>query len=182
MWTWTADGAGGVASTNPVVAGGPSLGRSLRKGDKVEISLTGIPEPAKISNVVNAAGFVTLPLIGSVKIAGLTTAKAEKVIKDTYIREQYYKSVDVIVVSQEGKFFVRGEVKKTGLFPISGDITLTQGIIMAGGYTDYAKKWEVELFRDGETRVFDAEKSERGEAENPFLRTGDVIRVPRRKW
>lgn len=187
VWKWSAGASGGsnvmtATGAQPLEYAGGSPGRTLRNGDQVEISLTGIPEPAKISNVVKASGFVTLPLVGAVKIAGLTTARAEELIRSAYINQQFYKSIDVIVVAQTGEFYVRGEVKKEGVFPISGDITLAQGIIMAGGYTDYAKKWEVNLIRGSETTIYDAEKSEKGEAENPFIRTGDVIVVPRRKW
>lgn len=181
-WNWrstsvtTAGNTGdpdGNAATNSFV-------RVLRKGDRVTISLMGIPQPEEISNVINDLGFVTLPLIGSIKIEGLGCGQAEKNIKGAYINQQYYKTIDVIVVAQEGEFFVRGEVKKEGVFLISGDITLVQGIIMAGGYTDFAKKSEVKIIRGRETTVFDAEKIEKRETEDPLLRSGDIVVVPRR--
>ncbi len=178
VWTWSSDASGGGIVSPALLTNG--FVRSLSKGDKVKISLTGIPQPQEIENVVNDFGLVTLPLIGSVKIEGLTTAKAEQMIREAYIKKQFYRSIDVIVVAQEGEFFVRGEVKKEGVFPVSGDVTLVQGIIMAGGYTDYAKKWEIKLIRGRETTVYDAEKIEKREVEDPLIRTGDIIVVPRR--
>lgn len=177
VWAWQADGAG---STVQILSATNGLARALRKGDKVKISLTGIPAPIEIENVVNDFGFVTLPLVGQIKIEGITTAKAELLIRDTYIQKQFYKSIDVIVVAQEGEFYVRGEVKKEGVFPISGDVTLMQGIIMAGGYTDFAKKSDVKLIRGRETTVYDVEKIEKRDAEDPLIRTGDIIVVQRR--
>jgi polysaccharide export outer membrane protein len=177
VWRWGGDAAGGNSTTRPLTNG---FARALSKGDKVKISLTGIPQPEEIENVVNDFGFVTLPLVGSIQIEGLTTAKAEQRIRQTYIDKQFYKSIDVIVVAQEGEFFVRGEIKKEGVFPVSGDVTLMQGIIMAGGYTDYAKKTGIKLIRGRKTTVYDAEKIEKREIQDPLIRTGDIIVVPRR--
>lgn len=181
VWTWNAAAgsvaAGGVSSAAP---GANSFVRSLRRGDRVKISLTGIPNPEEIDNVVNDFGFVTLPLVGAAKIEGLTTARAEQLIKAAYINGEYYKSIDVIVVAQAGEFYVRGEVKNEGKFALSGDTTLVQGIIMAGGYTDYAKKWEITIIRGPEKSVYDAEKIEKREMADPLIQTGDIIVVPRR--
>lgn len=181
VWTWSsqtgAPAAGGLSSA---ASAGNSFVRSLRRGDRVKISLTGIPQPEEIDNVVNDFGFVTLPLVGAVKIEGLTTARAEQMIKDAYIKGEYYKSIDVIVVAQAGEFYVRGEVKNEGVFSLSGDTTLVQGIIMAGGYTDYAKKWEITIIRGPEKSVYDAEKIEKREMEDPLIHSGDIIVVPRR--
>ncbi len=182
VWTWGA--TSGVS--DPVV---PNNGaktntfvRALRKGDRVTISLTGIPQPEQIVNVVNDYGRVTLPLIGIVQIGGLTTSKAEQLIREAYITKQFYKSIEIIVVSQKGEFYARGEVKRQGVFPLSGDITLVQGIIMAGGYTDFHKKKAVELKRGRKTIIYDVEKIERGDLADPLLQNGDIIVVPRRRW
>jgi polysaccharide export outer membrane protein len=179
VWSWQ-DGAGAGTASVHMLSATNGLARALRKGDKVRISLTGIPEPMEIENVVNDFGFVTLPLVGQIEIEGITTAKAELLIRDTYIQKQFYKSIDVIVVAQEGEFYVRGEVKKEGVFPISGDVTLMQGIIMAGGYTDFARKSDVKLIRGRDTTLYDVEKIEKRKAEDPVIRTGDIIVVERR--
>ena len=86
------------------------------------------------------------------------------------------------MVSQKGEFYARGEVKRQGVFPLSGDITLVQGIIMAGGYTDFHKKKAVELKRGRKTIIYDVEKIERGDLADPLLQNGDIIVVPRRRW
>lgn len=182
VWTWSAVAGGGTSAVGAPfsIPSANSFVRSLRKGDRVKISLMGIPNPQEIDNVINDFGLITLPLVGSVKIEGLTTARSEQLIKSAYIEGEYYKSIDVIVVAQDGEFYVRGEVKKEGVFPLSGDTTLVQGIIMAGGYTDYAKKWEITIIRGPEKSVYDAEKIEKREIADPLIHTGDIIVVPRR--
>ena len=44
-------------------------------------------------------------------------------------------------------FVVGGQVGKPGKFDLRGDITLTEAIAMAGGFTDAAKHSQVLLFR-----------------------------------
>ena len=181
VWTW--GGTSGASDPAANTGGETNLVvRPLRKGDRVTISLTGIPQPEEIVNVINDYGRITLPLIGVVQIGGLTTSKAEQLIREAYITKQFYKSIEIIVVSQKGEFYARGEVKRQGVFPLSGDITLVQGIIMAGGYTDFHKKKAVELKRGRKTIIYDVEKIERGDLADPLLQNGDIIVVPRRRW
>lgn len=184
VWKWSSASGGGESDPANLTTGTKTnmFVRVLRKGDRVTISLTGIPQPEEIVNVVNDYGRVTLPLIGTVQIEGLTTAKAEQLIQEAYIKKQFYKSIEVIVVSQKGEFYVRGEVKKQGVFLLSGDISLVQGIIMAGGYTDFHKKKAVELRRGRQTTIYNVEKIERGDLDDPLLQNGDIVVVPRRAW
>jgi protein involved in polysaccharide export with SLBB domain len=182
VWRWGATSGVSDPATPNTDAKTNAFVRALRKGDSVTISLTGIPQPEQIVNVVNDYGRVTLPLIGVVQIGGLTTSKAEQLIRDAYITKQFYKSIEVIVMSQKGEFYVRGEVKTPGVFPLSGDMTLVQGIIRAGGYTDFHKKRAVELKRGRQTTIYDVEKIEKGKLEDPLLQNGDIVVVPRRIW
>ena len=129
--------------------------------------------------MVNDFGTIRLPHIDIVKVAGLTTAEAEEAIQRAYV-PGYYRSVNVIVVTEDGEFFVGGEVKNEGALPMAGEVTLTQAIIMAGGFTDYARKTKVELKRGRNITVYDWEDISNGEAEDPILKNGDTINVPRR--
>ena len=64
--------------------------RRLRTGGRVTLHLTGIPRPEQIQEVVDDLGCVSLPLIGVVKLAGLTTSEAEEKIAKAYIESGYY--------------------------------------------------------------------------------------------
>ena len=66
----------GIAPVAVVDGNVPEI-RRLRNGDKVGISLLGIPTAYSGNDEIDENGCVNLPLIGNQKIAGLTTAEAE---------------------------------------------------------------------------------------------------------
>ncbi len=155
-------------------------GEVLRRGDGIFVYLKNIPRPEDIREEVDEVGAVTLPLIGKIQVAGLSTSRAEDAIKEAYIAGGYYRKIDVIVVADAGSYYVRGEVKRPGSFPISGDITLIQAITTAGGYTDFARPTRIKVIRGPKDMVYDGERIEDGKEPDPLIRANDTIIVPRR--
>jgi len=156
------------------------VSRTLAHSDRVDIYLRGIPQPEDIIDVIDDLGNVNLPLTGRVRIEGKTTSEAEVLIEKRYIEGGYYKNINVIVVAQADEYFVRGEVKREGRYPLIGDLTLLKAIATAGGYTDYAKSSRIQVISGKKILAFDARKIERLKAEDPLIKPGDVIIVPRR--
>lgn len=152
----------------------------LRRGDGIIVYLKNIPRPEDIRDEVDEVGAITLPLIGRINVAGMSTSQAEDAIKDAYIDGGFYRKIDVIVVADAGNYYVRGEVKHPGSFTLSGDITLVQAITTAGGYTDYARHSKVKLIRGARDMVFDMDRIEEGERPDPLIKANDTIIVPRR--
>jgi hypothetical protein len=154
----------------------------LRRGDRIAISLRGIPEPEEIMEVVDDYGEITLPLIGNRRVEGMRTLEAERMLTETYVREGFYQEgkLTVILVAQDNEYFVRGEVKGPGRYTLSGDLTLLQAIASAGGYTDYARMSKIRVIRDTSVLVFDAARIERRRDEDPDIKPGDIIVVPRK--
>lgn len=173
------DGSARETSVAPVR---PAEGASaaLRKGDRLLIYLRGIPEPEDIRDVIDDVGSVNLPFIGNMRIAGRTTSEAESLIESAYVKDGYYTKINVIIVAQEDEYFVRGEVKAEGRYPMYGDLTLVQAVTSAGGYTDYANRRKIKIIRGEQSLVFDATKIEKQEVSDPLVKPGDIIVVPRR--
>jgi polysaccharide export outer membrane protein len=170
-----------VAPAMPVPANGFSgVGDVLLRGDLITINLRNIPRPEDVREKVDEVGAVTLPLIGKINVAGMSTSAAEDAIKQAYIDNGYYRKIDVIVVAEAGSYYVRGEVKRPGSFPISGDVTLVQAITTAGGYTDFAKRSKIKVRRGQQDMVFDADRIEDGKDPDPLIKVNDTIIVPRR--
>jgi polysaccharide export outer membrane protein len=144
------------------------------------VYLRGIPKPEDLQDVVDEQGRITLPLIGRVSVQGLTTADAETIIENEYVNRGYFRKIDVNVLAQEDEYFVRGEVKKPGRYPLVRDLTLLQAITAAGGYTDFAKRSEVRVIHGEEAKAYDAEKIEAQKAKDPLVKRGDIIIVERR--
>lgn len=154
--------------------------RVFRSGDRVMIALSGIPRSEERQDVVDDTGRVSLPLVGGVLIEGLTSSEARRKIEQAYIDGGFYRSISVSIVAQEEEFYVRGEVRRPGRHPWRSGMTLTQAIIAAGGYTEFARPGQVQLIRRESANVHDVRRIEAGRDRDPPLEPGDTIIVGRR--
>jgi protein involved in polysaccharide export with SLBB domain len=155
--------------------------RKLRSGDRVTISLRGIPDGTAINDVIDGWGEVTLPFIGEIKIVDKTLSEAERLIEKSYVDGGIYRNINVIVVAETEFYFVQGEVAKQGKFALSGKITLQQAISEAGGYTPFAKKTKIKVTRGNRILVFNGKDIEAGKVADPQIMSNDIINVVRRR-
>ncbi len=157
----------------------PARGYRLQPGDPVQIYLRGIPEPANYEYVIADEGTITLPYIPAIQAAGLTVSELRREIHDTYINEQIYRQITVNVILPTQSYFVRGEVRQPGRYPLTGGMTVLQAIAAAGGYTEFANPRRVEIIRDGETILENARQMEQNPDQDLPVKAGDVIIVRR---
>lgn len=161
------------------------LGKEYRVGpnDLIDVEVFDL-DNLKRTVRVNAAGAISLPLIGAVTVAGLTSQEAEARIADRY-REKYLQNPQVSVFIKEyttERITVEGAVVKPGIFPLSGQITLLRALAMAGGFGPIADSSQVMLFRVNEQRqrevaVYDVAKIRSGKSDDPVIRGDDLIVV-----
>jgi protein involved in polysaccharide export with SLBB domain len=184
--TGSAEAPGAEASDESGAGSAPAAGVSdgggavLRRGDGIIVYLKNIPRPEDIKEEVDEVGAVTLPLIGNINVTGMSTAQAEDAITSAYIEGGFYHKIDVIVVAEAGSFYVRGEVKQPGGYPLSGDLTLVQAVTKAGGYTDFAKTSKIKVIRKQQDMIFNGDRIEDGKDPDPLIEANDTIIVPRR--
>jgi len=94
--------------------------------------------------LVNAAGYITLPLIGKVKVAGLTQTQAAD--KITRLYKKYLNTPSVYLEVLNKKIFVLGEVKKPGVITLDKEkITLFEALAQVGDVTDYARRDNISI-------------------------------------
>lgn len=177
----------GAASKATLATPLVALGRDYRVGpnDLMDIEVLDL-DNLKRTVRVNAAGAISLPLIGAVTVAGLTSQEAEVRIADRY-REKYLQNPQVSVFIKEfttERITVEGAVSKPGIFPLTGQITLLRALALAGGFGPIANTSEVMLFRTNEQRVrevavFDVEKIRSGQNDDPVIKGDDLIVVQR---
>lgn len=165
-------------ATNPRLTAS-ALTAQLRPGDSLVISLLGIPDPSNTSAQIDEQGVISLPYIGNITAAGLTTSELSRSIRDTYVAKQFYTTLDVSVTVTERYIYIGGEVQRPGRIAWSPDMTLAKAIQAAGGFTLYAKETRVKLTRDREAHDFDVRLAQRKPDEDPLLFPGDSIQVPR---
>ena len=152
--------------------------------DLLEVQVYGMQD-LKREVRVNAKGMIGLPLIGTVRVVGLTTSEAEALIGGLY-RKEYLQNPEVSVFVKEftrQRFTIEGAVAKPGMYPLKGPTTLMQGLALAGGQGSLSDMADVTLFRneDGERKAtkLDVNKIRAAEAPDPLLQPDDLIVIGR---
>ena len=158
----------------------------LGGGDVVKISVFGNPDLA-VETRVSDAGFISMPLVGQVAVAGLSTAAAEAKIATMLETGGFVKKPQVnllITALTSQQVSVLGQVNRAGRYPIEGRRSVLDMVALAGGVgveggdivTVIRKRngKEVKEQIDTAELVRDADK-----AVNFDLQGGDVIFVER---
>lgn len=152
--------------------------------DLIEIQVFGI-ENLKRDVRVNSRGAVSLPLIGTVLLGGLTSHEAETLIAAMYEKD-FLRDPQVSVFIKEftsQRITVEGAVARPGIYPIRGQTSLMQAIAIAGGQGQLPNLQEVMVYRregnDRKIMTFDLIRIRGGEAEDPTLVNEDVVVVKR---
>lgn len=107
----------------------------LGTGDMLHITVYGNTDMATDTRVT-AAGTISFPLLGEVKVGGLSVAMAEHKIADLLEEGRFIKRPQVnIVVMQfvSQQVSVLGEVQKPGRYPLDHASMLTDLLAIAGG-------------------------------------------------
>ncbi len=114
----------------------PAAEYRLGAGDVVRISVYQNPDLA-LETRVTEAGVVSYPLLGSVRLGGLSVTAAEQLIADGLRNGNFVKQpqVTLVVVQVRGnQASVLGQVNRPGRYPIEvADMRLTDLLAMAGG-------------------------------------------------
>lgn len=138
---------------------------------------TGVPT----SYMVDSVGEIEMPIIGKIKVAGMTTrdiretlrVKLEKFLQNPTL-QVYFASFNVTLL---------GEVKLPGLYNSKTEkLSVTDALGLAGDLTIYGDRKQVMLIRetDGKKMIsnIDLTSRELFTSANYYLRPGDIIYVP----
>jgi polysaccharide export outer membrane protein len=130
--------------------------------------------------LVTQKGTVHLPLIGSVKIEGLTEDEAAKFLVDEY--GKYVRNPYVTVEIMNQRVFLLGEVKNPGVVQVTnGTMNLVEAIARSGDLTDYAERREVLVIRGDlrapEVRTIDLTQMSAVMVSSLYLKPNDIVYV-----
>lgn len=151
--------------------------------DTLDISVFQEPDLSSKAVQVDAAGNISLPLIGTVPAAGLTASQFSRALEQRLgTRYLEHPQVTVSVASSVSqKVVVQGEVTEPGVYDIKGGTTLLEALSRAKGETRVAALKQVTVFRtvSGQRMgaVFDVAAIRRGDASDPEVVGNDVIIV-----
>jgi polysaccharide export outer membrane protein len=147
--------------------------------DVIEISVFKVPELSKAAQV-SEAGTVNLPLIGEVNVSGKTAREFEKQLTQQ-LGARYLQNPQVTVFVKEynsQRITVEGAVKRPGVLPIQGSMSLLQAVAMSQGLEEMSDD-TVLVFRNSngvrKAARFDVSDIRTGAAEDPQLMAGDVV-------
>jgi len=97
--------------------------------------------------LVDEQGKITLPMLGSLSVVGLTTSAVRELIRKE--ASKYFKDPTVQVRFANFKITVIGEVSRPATYTVPNEkVTLIDAIGMAGDLTIYGKRQTVLLIRD----------------------------------
>ena len=132
---------------------------------------------------VDLAGNISLPLIGQVQAANLTTAQLHDALTQK-LGSKYLEHPDVSVAIKSSTAHVAtvdGAVTNGGSFPVGGPISLIQAIALARGTSEDANARRVAVFRTiggkRQAAAFDLTAIRRGQSPDPQIYPGDIVVV-----
>jgi polysaccharide export outer membrane protein len=150
-------------------------------GDELEITVFGAPDLSAHGRV-GADGNASMPVLGYVHIAGLTSAEAEQAIAQQLEQKGIVNHPQVSIFVKEytgSEISVAGEVKKPGVYSVLGPHRLLDILQSAGGLTEKAGNAVTISHRDGEITTIDLSKDPAVMARsNIELQPGDTLIIP----
>jgi len=112
-------------------------------GDLLEVSLYGMPD-FKTDVRVSSGGEISLPMLGTVTVRGLSVEQAANLIERNLSQKGIFNDPHITVFVKEYAtqgISVLGEVQKPGIYPLLGERNLYDAISAAGGTTPKAGRF-----------------------------------------
>jgi len=147
---------------------------ALRPNDQVRVQVYNEPDITG-DYQVDSAGYLSIPLAGRVKAAGLTASQLERSITSRLKGGILNDPRVTIQVSTYAPIYIHGEVKKSGEFPFRPGLTVMDAVAAAGGFTYRADDSRAYVRRSGAAAEFVYPLDAR-----VLVFPGDNIRIPER--
>ena len=167
-------------STSTVEAQSPSY--RIHAGDTLEIQVWKNQDLSR-TVPVKPDGYISLPLLGEVRAAGLTPPQ----LRENLIKRlaEYIPSPEVSVIVSKVSYVVAvmGKVNSPGEKELQRPTTALEVLAIAGGVTEFASTGGIMVLRNDETGVqkipFDYKAAISGDAKANFVvLPGDIVVVP----
>ncbi|MBQ4376393.1 MAG: polysaccharide biosynthesis/export family protein, partial [Bacteroidales bacterium] len=132
--------------------------------------------------LVNQDGVIVFPVLGELKVRGLTHHELAELIKDRLISEGHLKNPTVTVKLMNFKVSILGDVTKPGQLTVDGErITIFEALSMVGDLTIYGQRQNVTIIREenGVRTIGEVDLSSKDIFQSPYyyLHQNDVVYV-----
>jgi len=157
----------------------------IGRGDILEIIVWKEPEFSREEILVRLDGKISFPLLDDIIAAQQTPSQLKKKIEDSLKKFVTNPNATVIIRNPASqKFYILGEVVNTGEYSLSKELTVLQAFALAGGFTEWASKKEIILYRKVNEKdkviKINYKKILKGNdfSQNVLIKANDTIIVP----
>jgi polysaccharide export outer membrane protein len=154
-------------------------------GDILGITTWKEPDFTRENVLVRTDGKISFPLLNDFPAAGLSPMELKYNLEaglKAFVSNPVVTVHIIDPISQ--KFYILGEVMRTGEYPLVKHLTVLQAFALAGGFTEWASKKEIILLRHegGKDQIFRINYKDiangKDFSQNLKLKTDDTIIVP----
>lgn len=139
-------------------------------------------QPSLMQYLVDNEGFIDFPILGRLKVGGLTKTEAENMIREGL--KPYINEVPIVTVRMANyKISVLGEVARPGTFTVSNEkVNIFEALALAGDMTVWGVRNDVKLIRedaDGQRMVMSLNLNDANiiNSDYYYLQQNDVVYV-----
>jgi protein involved in polysaccharide export with SLBB domain len=171
----------GSSAPAPAAISAPT-GYILSPNDQVAIEVFG-EEDLRTNGRLNGEGNLSVPLLGSIHLGGLTLGQAVARLTELYGRDYLVSPrVNIMLIGYaKRRFTILGQVNRPGSYEMPEGspegIDLLEAIAMGGGYTRIAAPEKVSVRRGNQVLRVDAKRQARGSHAAFTIQPGDTITV-----
>ncbi|MBA3035272.1 MAG: polysaccharide export protein [Desulfobacterium sp.] len=121
----------------------------IGNGDVLEVMTWKEPDFSREEVLVRTDGKISLPILNDIQASGKTTLELKSDI-EAKLKDYIASPVVTVTIRNPGsqKFYVLGEVSRTGEYGLTKSLTVLQAFALAGGFTEWASKNEIILLRN----------------------------------
>jgi polysaccharide export outer membrane protein len=161
-----------VSAENPASARPFNINQVSGEGDNASSSSLGY--------LISAKGTINFPVVGSIKLAGLSRSEAIELIRERL--KEYINDPIVIITIKNFKITVIGEVRSPGSYTIPNErLTIIEAIGLAGDLTIKGMRKNITVIRDadGVKQIFKVDITSKTVFDSPvyYLAQNDVVYV-----
>jgi polysaccharide export outer membrane protein len=152
----------------------------IQVNDVLHVFVWKEPEITQSKVLVRPDGRISIPLVQDMQASGLTPIQLKQRLEDKLKDLIDVPNVTVIVDNiQSYQVYVMGYVARGGAFSSATPVTIMQALANAGGFTEFANKEDVRIFRGNLMMKFNYKDYTEGKnlSQNIKLESGDVLEV-----
>lgn len=129
----------------------------------------------EVNYLVDLNGIVKLPMVGELKLEGLTLREAEEIVQKEF--QKYFKDPYVVITYANKRVVILGALGGQVIPLINQNVTLVEVIALAKGLTNDARAHNIRVLRGNQVFIVDLSTIEGFKSGNILIEPGDVIYI-----